>query len=558
MDRKFLNHLERLKAATLGGFTLDLVPEWIAEKTRIAGEPYSFVDHEYQFRILKDQSKVKVVRKCSQIGLTEVSIREAIALLNILNGRTAIYTMPTAGFAANFSKTRVNPIVDGSEYLKETVDRNVDSVEVKRFNDSFLYIKGTVGAAASISVPADFLVHDELDFSDLQVVSNYESRLTHSKYKLKRYFSTPTVDGYGISALFDKSRRYWSMVKCDHCGHRFVPNYFEHVRIPGFDKALQELDKKALTRLNPDAAALHCPKCDKVPSLQIEHREWVLENPDDNYEAVGYQVQPFDAPNIVTIPDLIRASTNYERYADFINFNLGLPAEDAESCFSYAELQAMFVQGEMSVPHSVVVGIDVGKTCHMMVGFQDHQNHLFGVKTQMVPFHKLDTVLDELRRRHYVQAMVMDSQPYADLLLRLQQQHPNLYGARYVESRKIGTYSLNYRDADEESGQEQLREVVINRNLALDSLMNMVRNGQVHLTTDENMSLIISHMQDMKRIKEFGADKELIFRWRKGASKNDHFHHALLYLMIASKLSEVGGSSIVLPTLMLRMKSGKG
>jgi hypothetical protein len=51
------------------------------------------------------------------------------------------------------------------------VHHDVNNGEVKQFGESFLYFRGTKGVTAAISVPADCLVHDEYDFSDLEVLS---------------------------------------------------------------------------------------------------------------------------------------------------------------------------------------------------------------------------------------------------------------------------------------------------------------------------------------------------------------------------------------------------
>jgi phage terminase large subunit GpA-like protein len=269
------SHLNRLKSSVYKRFSLANVADWVAENTYIKGERFSFVDHEYQLAILQDPSREIVVRKCSQIGLTELSSRRALAQCNIMPGFTIIYTLPTASFANMFVKTRIDPMIDGSPALAAAVHNTTNNSEVKRFGESFLYFKGTRGVAAAISIPADGLVHDEVDFSDLEVITNYQSRLTHSKYKHKTSLSTPTVSGFGISAQFDQSRRHYNFCKCNHCNNFFVPNYYHHLRVPGLDD-LHDITKDTIHKYDIGSAWLECPKCGKEPSLQIEHRQWVI------------------------------------------------------------------------------------------------------------------------------------------------------------------------------------------------------------------------------------------------------------------------------------------
>lgn len=550
-----LAHLDRVKSAVYKRFTLNNLPDWIEKNTFLRGEPFSFEDHEFQKEILLDQSREINVRKCSQIGLSELSARKALAMSNIMPGFTTIYTLPTASFASTFVKSRIDPIIDGSPTLAASIHNTTNNTEVKRFNESFIYFKGTKGVAAAISIPADNLIADEVDFSDLDVLSNYTSRLTHSKYKLKTNLSTPTVSGYGISAMFDSSRRFFNFCKCDHCNHQFIPDYFHHVRVPGLTGEMKDITKDTVHRYDLSKVYLECPNCGKVPSLQANHRQWVLENTRDNHEAAGYQISPFDAPNIISLKDLIMASTKYARYADFINFNLGLPAEDRESSLVLDDLNRCFVPGVIPSGYTNVMGIDMGLHCHVMIGFQDYVGTLHTIHTEVVPLAKLEQRKKELQIQYRVRLTVMDSMPYTDMLMRFQAHDTNLYGALYVATKGLETYKIKSNEEDREAGEEELRQVNINRNKTLDAVMETIRSGQWVCREDENKSIILTHLQDMKRIKELSGDNEMGFVWKKSAKGNDHFHHTLLYLWVASRMAGVAQSSIVIPSLVYQFRN---
>ena len=549
------SHLSRLKTAVFKRFNLSNVAEWISENTYIKGEKFSFTDHEYQLAILKDPSREIVVRKCSQIGLTELSSRRALAQCNILPGFTVIYSLPTASFANTFVKTRIDPMIDGSPVLTAAVHNTTNNSEVKRFGESFIYFKGTRGVSAAISIPADCLVHDEVDFSDIEVITNYQSRLTHSKHKMKMNLSTPTVEGYGISALFKQSRRHFNFCKCNHCNFMFVPDYFQHLRIENFSGDMRDITKDTVHKYNLDSIKLECPNCGKEPSLQVEHREWVIENIGDNHEAAGYQISPFDAPNIISFKDLVLASTKYSRYADFINFNLGQSAEDKESSLGLEELNRCFVPGEIPQSYTAVLGIDMGLQCHLMVGFMDHVGTLYTVHTEIVPLSKLEQRKKELQILYRVRLIVMDSMPYTDMVMRFQAYDANLYGAMYVSTKSLETFKIKSHDEDAEKGIQELRQVSINRNNMFDSLMETIRAGQWVCKADDNKDIILAHLQDQIRIKDFGSDNEMSYVWRKSARGNDHFHHALLYLLVAARMVGVAGSSLVIPSLMTTFKN---
>jgi hypothetical protein len=550
----YAEHLARLKAAILHGHTLDSVADWIVGNTTLRGAPFSFKDHEYQLQILKDRSREKVVRKCSQIGISELAARASLAIVSILDSSTLIYTLPTANFAKTFAKTLIDPVVRTSKTLSSSVNSTADNTEIKQFGNSFLYIKGTVGTGAAISVPADGVINDEVDFSDAEVMSNYQSRLTHSPHKLKWKFSTPTVEGYGISAEFAASRRHFNFVKCSCCGHQFLPDYFKHVRVPEFYGSMRDINKDNVHRLRHKEAYVECPKCKGRPSLQPEYREWVVENPGDHYEAAGYQIQPFDAPNIITCSDLIISSTKYKRYVDFENFALGQPAEDKESTLTRDEIEACFVTGVESGFWSHVMGVDMGMVCHIMIAGVDHLGQMLVVKTEKVPLARLQTRMAELKAQYRVNLTVMDSQPYTETLMALQRHDQNLYGAVYVTSKDLRAFAVKKEEEDKELAELEIRQVNVNRNRAFDSLMASVRQGQLAIVEDVNKPDIITHLQDMKRVKDFTSDKEVSYVWRKSASGDDHFHHALLYTWVAAQLRGVSGGVIVLPGLVHKFK----
>ncbi len=71
MHSRTAEFLERVRQQVLEGFTLNRMAEWIEAKTKIEGRPFSYKDHEYQRRLAEEQSREVVVKKPSQIGISE-------------------------------------------------------------------------------------------------------------------------------------------------------------------------------------------------------------------------------------------------------------------------------------------------------------------------------------------------------------------------------------------------------------------------------------------------------------------------------------------------------
>lgn len=547
----FKNHVERVKSSTLNKFTMASIPEWIVKNTTINGEPYSFKDHEYQYVILADGGREIVVRKCSQVGLSETSARMALALCAVTRGYTVAYTLPTAGFASTFMKTRIDPVIEGSDYLKDMLSGELDNTEVKKLGDSFLYLRGAQSSNAPISVPCDHLVHDEVDFSDPEVLSQYQSRLTHSKYKRKTKLSTPTLPDRGIDYEFKRSRRNFNIVKCSCCNNYFIPDYFKHVRVPGFTGDLRDINKANLHTFRYVDAFVECPKCGGRPSLQPNHREWVCENPGDNYVASGYQVSPFDAPNIITPGFLVEASTQYKRYVDFINFGLGLPTLDTDATLTIDELESCLDQQIEEVSGSIVMGIDMGMTCHIVIGRVRSDSSVRIVHVEQVPVSKIRLRYAELRRAWAPRITIMDSQPYTETVIHLQESDPRLYGAVYTRQKGLSLFSVLDREEDRDEGEHDLRQININRDRALDSLMDFIRTGLLTKRRCELDDTWKAQLTDMRRVKDWDSQsQEVVYRWMKSEQGEDHFHHATLYMYVASMVMGVGrGSQVKLPML---------
>lgn len=535
--QEFKFHLQRLKMATVDKHSLADIPRWIKENTYLHSKPYSFVNHEFQERIALDQSQEVNIMKCSQVGLSELAARMALALVNVQRGYTVAYTLPTATFAESFMATRIDPIIAGSPFLKSAIS-DMNNTSVKRFGDSFLYMRGSQSSNAPISIPCDHLIHDELDFSDPNVVAQYHSRLTHSKFRRKHHFSTPTFEGVGIHKKFQQSRRFHNFVKCNHCNHYFKPDYFQHVRIPHMPTSLQlrDINRKNLHKLQFLDTYLECPKCGKEPSLQIEHREWVLENPDEGYMPAGYHVQPFDAPNIISLAYLVQSSTTYKSYADFENNNLGVTAEGSNETLERKDLdKAIVPRVESARSGTYVMGIDMGATCHVVIGRVTDMG-LVIVHVEQVRSENIRVRRRELWREYRVRLTVVDSLPYTETVLAMQLEDHNLYGAFYTETKGLESFRVKDQDEEKDSGRQEVRQVNIARTISFDALMIAIQSGFITKMHDDSDDVWIDQCLDMRRGSVMSLSGEMVYKWIKSDKANDHYHHATNYMYVASQM----------------------
>ena len=551
----FADHLARLKAGIYATYNLAQIPDWITDKTFLAGRRYSFRGHEFQAKVLSDTSPEVNVQKCSQIGMTEAQCRWSLGFTKIFPNVSLIYTMPYSNDAEILCRTRIDPIISASPDLLKEMNPDLNNSSLKQIGDSFLYFRGTQGNTQAISIPADVIVSDEIDRSSPHILSQYTSRLTHSPWKLRRNFSTPTVAGYGIAEKMANSRRFRNLCKCASCNHVFVPDYYDHVKIPEFDGHLKEITRSVLQRVRWKEAKLLCPSCGRPASLGPAHREWVQENTTEPHDAAGYFITPFDAPALITASDLVKASTEYARRSEFINQNLGMTSEESEDSLTRALLKSCEVEGELQDSGLYAMGADMGLVCRIVIGRLDHSGVLVVVHREKVPLANFERRYKELATEFRCLIKVLDALPYVDIVMRLQRSDVNLYAAVTTTSRNVLSFRIEQQDAEVEEGKLDLRQVKLNRDTALDELVGHIKQMGMAVQKDPNEDEdFIDECLDLKRVQQIGQDGELKYHWVKSSHKNDHYFFALLYMFVAAKLRGIGTGGWCWPELVSTMR----
>lgn len=521
-------------------------PKWITKFTYLNDVRYSFLHHEFQEVILSDDAQIVNTQKCSQIGMSEATARWAVAVANMIPNFKVITTFPFSGDAEDFAKTRIDPFITSSPKLRASLNPRLNNSSIKQFNGSLMYFRGTNGKTAAISIPADCIISDEIDRSDPHVLTQYQSRLTHSSWQLRRNFSTPTIPGFGIAKEMETSKRMRNICKCNHCARHFLPDYFEHVKIPGFDGDLRTINKTNLPKFRWREAKLHCPHCGAIPDLGPAHREYVCENPNDNHDAHGYYVSPFDAPYVLgqnglgVVPFLIQTSTAYQRFSEFVNQNLGLAEEDSSEALTLAAVNKAFLMPGTDLRSTQIhaMGIDMGLICHIVVSRLTIEGIWLIVHRERCSIGKLKDRKLELQREWRVAITVMDSQPFTDTVIQFQKVDKNCFGGVYSNSKKLETFVVKMFEGDEDEGKLPIHTVQINRDKCFDVLLGYFQRNQVTIApiNGEEDEVFTKHLLDMRRVQVFDEHQELTWTWVKSKDAQDHYHHAANYSLIAAQL----------------------
>jgi hypothetical protein len=534
-----LDHYNRVLAAIKNTYGLANLADWICKYTYLDGKPFSFKDHEFQLPILQDTAKTSIIVKPAQIGMSELAYRWAVAACCVEEHFTVIYTFPSSSDAEKNNKTRIDPMIAASPELRRLINPSMNNSEVKQFGEnSFLFFKGTFSATQALSTPANAVVHDEFDKSDTTQASVYLSRLQHKPHKLRKIFSTPTVEGFGVSKEAETSNRYRHISTCVHCNHMFLPDYFNDVVIPGYDGPKEDIKKATLHTLRWREAYLACPRCGKDPQLHHERQRFVCENTAEAHEANTWYCSPFSAPNIITVPYLVQASTTFARFSEFKNQTLGITGEEANESILATDISKALVRYDLQSSNYHVMGSDMGLLCHICIGRLGEGGEVLVVHREVVHYTAFESRSRELSVKYKVILHVMDSQPYIDLVTRICRANPHSWGAMFVTAKSTLAFTLDDQEKDVKEGKMDFKLVKVNRTVALDELLGVIKEGKlvVQEMDKELDTAYVSQLTSLKRVQKFDKNQDLFYAWEKTGKENDHFHFATLYLHIGLQM----------------------
>ena len=540
------DHLKELLARLQNRYSVDSLEmtmgDWLCSNTTLRGRPFSFKRYPFQRAIADDLHPNMDVIKPSQVGLSEIQVRKALAFLARNRGTTLIFTMPNEKMFERMSTTRILPIVKEEKVFNletRSGEKPTRSRGLIQVGSSFMYVTGaTEGDATSIS--ADVVFNDEVDLTDQQMLALFNSRLQNSDWKINQRFSTPTFNNFGVDQGYQVSDSREYLCKCDACGHWNLPLFSRaFVDIPGLPDDLEhlhEIDESLIDtgRLDLVNAQVVCERCRAPLDLgREENREWVAQFPSRTL-ARGYRVRPFSTDRLG--PDYILAQLLKYKARDYIrgwyNTVLGEAFTGGNARLSDADINLCFTARSMrpivEKDTPTWIGIDMGQTCHMVVGQGDSIETLHVVEFRTIPVEELLSVVEELLATYNVIGGAVDRHPYtptADALWALSQ-------GRILPIEYRGQKELNL--IKDELDLETVKYAQANRTGLIDEVARLVRQHRIRFSGyGQQKTTITEHLKDMVR----DENPEKPATWVK-LTGNDHYFHAMAFLIGGVKLKE--------------------
>lgn len=529
--------LDRLKKRIIEDRTKQSTADWVSKNTTLSqGVPFSFKNHKFQEDIINDPHPTIYVKKLSQVGLTEVAIRRAIAFMANYNGVKTLYAFPDLTMKKKQTQTRILPIFNRDFPVNrgEICVRNNDVIQLR---DSYMFICGnSEGDSTSLSV--DSLYLDEYDLSDTQFLALVNSRIQHSQYKYRFGLSTPTWEQYGIDKDFKTSDQREYFVRCPHCNCWQIPMYSrENVFIPNLPDSVESLaydiTPDIAACLDLDNAYVKCSKCGKPLELGDDaDREWVATYP-DRINIRGYQVRPFSS-NILSIKYLVNTMSDYIRRGEIrrgINTVLGESYSDTSTRLEVKDIEmCMIDERPLDVDKSkpCFFGCDVGinSTISIITGDADL------VRFEVIPFDRLLDRFKELETMYNIVGGCIDRHPQIILSNSLRDiSNGRIMPAVYHDGRTVEPHTeldgnIDYYKVNRTNALDYVRDLIVTHKLRMFGYVGY-------------KNTIITHLRNMWR--DDGLEKDAIPRWVK-LDTEDHAFHSISYAFVSRKIFDYENS----------------
>lgn len=489
-----------------------------------AGIKLTFDRRPWVKDIINDLSPKQAWLKPPQIGATVSTNLKMLWVAKQL-GKDIIYTLPTQTDIEDIVGGSVNRIIAQNPILQQWV-REHDTVAQKSVGDNLIRYRGTWSAKQATMVPSSLNVHDEVDSSELSVITLYETRLEAQEgeeNKWRWYFSHPSIEGQGVAIYWDKSDKKEWYIPCQACGRHQFLSWPDSISI--------------------ERECYQCKYCKtELPeSVRTGPGQWC--NQDGipwtgkiagDYEFSGWHVSQLMLYN-KSAREIIKAFNDPLKDKQwFYNYVLGLPYVSSEDRIEPAVVLRNCVDIINPQESRVVIGVDTGLGLHMTlmnrdgVFYYEHDNTITENRT---PYDRLK----ELMRKFPKSIVVLDQGGELMLTRVLQQEFPGrVFLCYYNKDRK--TIELVEWGEDEEYW-----KVKVDRNRMMTLVVEQLRDtGRVLLNgTKEEWSEWASHFGYLYRekliVKEAkGKDDRTLYGteyvWKRNGP--DHFAHSFLYAMV--------------------------
>lgn len=480
------------------------------------GMPIEFEKRKYLIDIYNDLSPLQAILKPPQVGMTVAMTLKSFYVANKLK-RQIIYTLPTQSDVIEMVGGSINRIIAQNPFLMHWI-KDHDTVEQKQVGESMIFYRGTFTAKQAMMIPSGLNIHDEVDASNFEVITQYENRLQAQEDGGWRwFFSHPSLQGHGVDIYWQQSDKKEWVIICEHCSKQQILTWPESI--------------------NNEALTYQCKYCKGTLSDKTRiHGTW---KPTAVGEFSGYHISQLMLYN-KSAEDILAAKQDpLKNEQFFFNYVLGLPYVGSENKIP-SEIVLKNVTPEINEQNDrIIIGVDSGLPWHLTC--MNKQGVFYyerlknpgdgGVEKDYDPKNRVRELL-----KRWPNSIVMADQGGDLTPIRiLQQEFPGrVYLVFYRKDRKTKepiTWGEN----------EELGTVRVDRNAYFQIMVEQLRDtGRIPLNgTVEDWQPWASHFDNVYREIKVALNKpghdlatnygaELI--WKRTGP--DHYCHTLLYCLV--------------------------
>lgn len=342
---------------------------WALKYKPIKSKPMTFVSNHnpfahrpWQEAVLNDNHPNKVIQKARQLGMSELATAEVLWFADTHDNVNIMYTFPTMAQMADFSRTRVSPVIKDSPHLQRQVAKDLNNVSSKKIGTSNIFMRTSGDGSQGEGADIDMYCADEYDRMRLGTELAFKESMSSSKYGLMRRWSTPTLPGIGINELYEKSDQRRYLYKCKHC------NTWQEITM---DNIIQVKDgfNPITEEIEDGTYEYRCIKCRKpLDRWQVGKR--IAKRPDVR-DTRGYFISQLNALHI-SADSIMRRKLEYPFKQLFYNYVLGEPYANKGLEIQENDVKTHIVAAREEVNRTdefigYVAGIDWGEPTWVLV-----------------------------------------------------------------------------------------------------------------------------------------------------------------------------------------------
>jgi len=475
--------------------------EWVKDII-LDGKLFTYDRHEYLIEPYKDNHPYQVEEKAAQMGLTSKAMLRVFYGARYGGYRGILYLFPSKSDVTDFSKGRIDPLINDNpdtigKWLKDT-----DSANIKRVWNAFLYLRGMKSRVGLKSIPVDLTVFDELDEASQNAVDMAVERMAHSEFREILKLSNPTLPDYGINKAFQETdQKYW-LLKCEKCGDYTCLE-------DTFPDCLKTVGGRVIRA---------CHKCHAELNPSIGR--WIAKRPAITDKRGYHYSQLFS--HFVDPADVLHQFRTTSNLTDFYNLKIGVAYVEATNRLSVQEILSLCgnegVASQDEGPCSM--GVDQGKDLHVIIG-KRHKDK--AGKIMHLGVYRDWEELDGLMKSFHVGRCVVDALP-------------ETRNARAFSERFRGKVYLNYYNEHQKghyAWNEKELIVSCNRTESLDASHREIMDQEIILPKEcEITQTFAEHLHNVaKRLEEDEETGSKRYVYVKLGP--DHFRHAFNYEAMA-------------------------